>query len=331
MPPKMTVEELLLDESFVDHCFNKNSVYRSKWDQLRMADPEQAALMDEAQKLLAVIGPQLPGEEVAAEIEKLRRQLATQPGRSMSKRKTIRRIGLSVSVAACIVIALFFIWSMPGKTTEPVAITEHETGLGQRKQIQLPDGSTVILNSNSHLSYTTDFNKKERRLQLAGEAYFEVAKDHARKFIVSSDHFSTTAIGTAFYVHARQPGQSYAVDLLEGKVNLQHLSATPVLLEAGSAASWAAGNNGFDKNSFDTASLRQWISGRLAFQQVQVGDVFQHLQKWYGVEIEDTRKKLGAISITGDYTDKPLEDILKAICFSLSCNYTINGNRITIQ
>jgi transmembrane sensor len=339
MHQKLTVEELLLDESFLDYCTNKNSPHKAKWDLIHLSDPEQARLMEEAQELLQVLGPQLSAGEVTAEVDKFRQQLMMQTGENLQafnqqqiRRRKIRRIAwASAGLAACIAMITFFTWPLTGKSPAPLAVFAYSTDFGERKQLQLPDGSKVILNSNTLLTYKADYNEEDRQLELLGEAYFEVAKDAEKKFIVHSNGFSTTAIGTAFYVHGRQPAQSYSVDLIEGKVSLQNGSGSPLLLQAGEAATWSGSGNLFDKKAFDTRLLRQWIEGKLTFQKADSREVLQHLAQWYGVEINDQRKKPGTITITGDYSDKPLEDILKAICFSLSCKYTIEENRIIIQ
>ncbi len=332
----MTVEELLLDESFIDYCINKNSPHRDKWELLRLADANQAKMMDEARELLQVLRPGLAAEEVGAEVNKFRQQFLSQMPQAFTQqpnsRKKRTRLALSsAGIAASIALITFFVWPSAGKSPEPLAAFELSTGFGERKELQLPDGTKVILNSNSRIIYASDYNKTDRQLELLGEAYFEVAKNPGKKFIVHSQAFSTTAIGTAFYVHGRQPSQSYAVNLVEGKVSMQIESGKTLFLQAGEVASWSGNSHRFEKKSFDTHDLREWIEGKLHFQHADSREVLQHLAAWYGVDIDDLRKKPGAISITGDYSDKPLEDILKAICFSISCKYSIEGNKIIIQ
>jgi transmembrane sensor len=332
MPPKMTVEELLLDETFVDYCVNNDSEYRSKWERLRVSDPVWALLMDEAKGLLSVMSPSLPDSEVQAEIDKLREQigypLPVEPVRRPAWKRAAR-ILIPAAVAASIIITAFIFLNKPAEEPVVLAVTEHAAGFGERLPVTLPDGSKVILNSNSSLSYTSDYNKKERRLELIGEAFFEVAKNPGKQFIVSTGEFSSTAIGTAFYVRARQPRQNYSVDLLEGKLSVQNVAGNSLLLNAGENAKWQ--QNGFRKNHFDAQPLQDWISGKLQFQHAATAAVWSQLANYYAVEIEDLRKKTGTISITGDYSGKPLEDILKAICFSLSCKYTITNNKVIIQ
>src|SRR5687767_9856469 len=79
MPHKMTVEELLLDETFIDYCLNNNSEHKTKWEQLQAADPAMAIVMNEAKELLSVISPGLPAGEVEAELEKFKELFTAQP------------------------------------------------------------------------------------------------------------------------------------------------------------------------------------------------------------------------------------------------------------
>jgi transmembrane sensor len=344
------VEELLLDESFIDYCLNNNSEHKTKWDQLHATDPAMAIVMNEARELLSVVSPGLSAGEVDAEVEKFKALFSLQPVSTtdfaeetligdhleMEPQKNLRTtrtrrnwyIGMA---AASILITAWLFWPRPVDKAVTLAVVEHATGFGERQEIVLPDGSKVILNSNSRLSYKSDYNQKDRRLELSGEAYFDVAGNPSKKFIVSTDQFSTTAIGTAFYIHGREPSQLYSVNLLEGKLNVENKSGGSLLLAPGEQAAWPGGQSGFNKNRFDSTLLRQWINGRLQFERAAMKEVLPQLAAWYAVEIEDVRKKPGTISITGDYSNKPLEDILKAICYSLSCRYTITGNKIIIQ
>lgn len=350
MPHKMTVEELLLDESFIDFCLNNNSVHKTKWEQLHAADPAMAIVINEARELLSVISPGLSAGEVDSEVEKFKElftskpviaddfaeealisdQLEIEPQRKLRTTRTRRNWFIGMA-AASLLIAAWLIWPRPVEKPVTLAVVEHTTGFGERLEILLPDGSKAILNSNSRLRYQNDYNLKDRRLELSGEAYFDVAGNPSKKFTVSTDQFSTTAIGTAFYIHAREPAQSYSVNLLEGKLSVENKSGGAVLLAPGEQAAWPGGQSGFNKNRFDSTLLRQWIHGRLQFERTAMKEMLPQLAAWYAVEIEDVRRKPGTISITGDYSNKPLEDILKAICYSLSCRYTITGNKIIIQ
>ena len=215
----------------------------------------------------------------------------------------------------------------------------YRSGVGERKSVRLPDGSEVILNSNSSILLSNGFNQKDRQLALEGEAFFQVAKDPSKPFIVSSGAFSTTAVGTSFYVQARADTEKdYKVDLLEGKVKLSKttdknnlIEAKVTMLKPGEAGTWQSSKSAFTKSFCDSIVLRKWISGKLSFKNVPVEKLLQMLQQWYGVDIIVKHKKWDKLALTGDYDNKPLDHVLKIICFSLSASYSYSANQVIIE
>jgi hypothetical protein len=83
--------------------------------------------------------------------------------------------------------------------------------------------------------------------------------------------------------------------------------------------------------TFDSQPLNDWIQGNLEFSHHSAADVFQQLETWYGVSIIDQRHQKGNIMITGSYSDLPLPDILKAICFTLNSRFRIEQHSIIIE
>lgn len=341
-----TVEELLLDESFVDYCLHEDSLHKSKWEQIRHDYPGIVPVMDEARNWLLMLSPGLPAEEIKNEINKLQQvlqqravpeQLTQQddsefinPVRRLPK----RRLWLAAASIALLILAGTWWW--PGSSAQNyaadfLAVQTWESPAGLRRQIRLPDGSEVILNSNSRLEIGEDFNKENRLLRLQGQAFFKVSYDVSRPFVVHSGNFSTTALGTAFYVNARNLQQGYTVDLLEGKVKLKTSDGADGILLPGQQGIWKKTAKQFEKNNFDTSYLHQWVSGVLTFQQIESEKAFALLGQWYGLQIIDRRANPRHLIITGDYTGQPLQDILKAICFSLSCRFKQENDTIIIE
>lgn len=332
MDKNYSVEELLTDETFTDCCVNENSPYKEKWERIFSANPEISKIADEAKALLLMFSPILPEQEIQDEINELRELLALkyEPQLSVPKKTTSKKVLVySFSFLLLAVISAYFFTPHTSSTS---VVSSFKTGVGERKQYILPDGSTVILNSNSSFSFTERFGKSDRQILLTGDAFFKVAKDRSKPFIVKSHNFSTTAIGTAFYVHAGTSAAEYRVDLLEGKVKLeQNISGETSYLAAGEKASWTKAKSSFIKQQYDTVSLTRWIKGILSFDNTPVKEAFAEIENWYSVKIEDRRTNSEVISINGDYVNAPLEDVLKIICFSLSCKYHYEGNNIIIQ
>jgi len=330
-----TVEELLSDQTFADYCQNIASVHREMWMKTIASNPEQEETFREARALLAVLSPSLPENEIQAEVNKIREVLSSrengyvQPS-ATQKNKTKLVLGYSIIAIAFISIGTYF---LAGKTETrgPIA-SAFDTKMGERKQYILPDGSTIILNSNSTFNFEKSFGKKDRRIYLNGDAFFKVAKDPSKPFVVITDGFSTTAVGTAFYVHGNASLENYGVDLLEGKVKLEkNKSGETLFLTPGEKATWTKTSSKIVTQKYDTITLNKWVNGILSFKNISVQDAFSQIEKWYSVEIIDRRSTHEDITINGDYINAPLEDVVKIICFSLACNYHFENDKIIIQ
>ena len=103
------------------------------------------------------------------------------------------------------------------------------------------------------------------------------------------------------------------------------------ILKAGEQASWSSSHKHFFRKSYDTLYLNKWLNGELSFNNTPVNEAIATLEKWYAVEIDDNRKNPESITITGNYVNAQLSDVLKIICFSLSCQYHFSGNKIIIE
>ncbi len=219
----------------------------------------------------------------------------------------------------------------PAVPDSPGVVARFETKTGEQKKIILPDGTSVILNSNTSISYDKEYNVSERVVHLSGKAFFRVTKNPGKPFSVYSTHYSTTALGTSFYLSA-DSSEEYAVRLLEGKLKLSAFSGhQSAVLNAGEEALWQQGQKNFVTHDFDSSYLHQWLTGKITFLKTPAPEAFDILQQWYGVEITDNRKEKTNTAINGTYENVSLEDILKVTCFTLDCQITYQNNKIIIQ
>lgn len=340
---ELTVETLLLDESFIDYCRNENSVYQHKWTTIAAAEPSNKAVMEEARNWLLTLHPSLSREEILVEIEKVK--AAIQPGeitkppvKDLQKPAAIRKLPVKytwrLAAALLLLISLpltyYLLRESPPKEPE-FSMAFVQTGMGERKQVTLPDGTVVILKSNTRLLLDQAYNESDRHIQLEGQAYFAVFPNKSKPLTVHSGDFATTALGTAFFIDGNNPDAEYAVQLLEGKILVQSADEKQQLQEPGFEINWKKQNPSFARQNFDPQELTNWINGNLAFEYHTAADVFRQLEAWYGVAITDKRSQKGAIKITGNYSDLPLQDILQAVCFTLNCQYRLEENSIIIE
>lgn len=159
------------------------------------------------------------------------------------------------------------------------------TPRGKDHQVTLSDGTSVWLNADSHLEFPESFVGKERRVRLQGEAYFEVAKDAAHPFIVETDYFSTTVLGTTFNLSA-YAGQSANVVLIEGSVSVRANGQTEsVQITPGTQATLSSTQSSFRITEVDTYPYTQWREGFFYFDDATLFEVMQALGRWYNVNI----------------------------------------------
>jgi len=217
---------------------------------------------------------------------------------------------------------------------QPIVMTKKSTEWGVKSHITLKDGTHVVLNAGSTLSYPEDF--KERKVYLQGEAYFEVVKDPSRPFTVHSGNTLTTVLGTTFNISAYPEHAEINIALLEGKVKVEKENKNDgeaesgLFLQAGEMATYQSQQAQFNKSTFNTKAMTAWTQGILYFQQASEREVFSRLEKWYGVEIEaDSSPK--PWSYSAEFEKESLENVLFAMSYSMNFTYRIQDAKVKIE
>jgi transmembrane sensor len=198
--------------------------------------------------------------------------------------------------------------------------------------VQLPDGTVITLNSLAQLSYDIPFDESERRVELKGEGYFQVAKDAERPFRVVAKSGETTpvtieAIGTAFNVLAAESGAPLSATLVEGKVKVSTGKDTALILRPDEMA--YLGKNGLKKKTVDASAAIAWTQHKFIFQHTPLVDVLGQLTLWYGTRF--ITDHIPDEQMNGTFSrDEPVEDILRKLARTGAFRYKTEGQRITI-
>lgn len=154
---------------------------------------------------------------------------------------------------------------------------------GETYQVKLPDGSKVWLNSASSLSYRTSLNENGiRRVNLTGEAYFEIEKDAEHPFIVESGNQQVEVLGTEFNVNAYQDEKVFRTTLLEGSVKLSEAGVSKVLVPGTQAAN-AKGQIKLSK--VDTELAVAWKNNKFIFDRLPIEEIMRMIARWYNLEV----------------------------------------------
>ena len=123
----------------------------------------------------------------------------------------------AILLPVCVAFFTYYLLDSSPTAETPFIV---KAGKGDKATIELPDGTNVVLNSASQLSYLNNFGEKVRRVQLNGEAYFKVAHDEKHAFIVQIGDLEVKVLGTSFNVSAYEDAKDVTVVLLEGKVGV---------------------------------------------------------------------------------------------------------------
>ncbi|WP_276346233.1 FecR domain-containing protein [Daejeonella sp. JGW-45] len=178
---------------------------------------------------------------------------------------------------------LVYTISDSGPASEDLSYNTIETPYGGQYQVNLPDGSRVWLNSASSLKYPVHFSGKERKVEITGEVYFEVARNPAMPFRVKNEGQTIEVLGTHFNVMS-YPGESTInTTLLEGSVKVFSSKGSKLLTPGQQARN---GNGGIDVVTVDTEEVIAWKNGFFIFKSEDAQSIMRQISRWYDVDIE---------------------------------------------
>jgi ferric-dicitrate binding protein FerR (iron transport regulator) len=162
------------------------------------------------------------------------------------------------------------------------------TPKGRQYSLVLADGSKVWLNAASSIRYPTAFAGNERRVEITGEAYFEIAHNASKPFIVQKGQTEVKVLGTHFNVNAYDDEESLKVTLLEGSVAVSSLTANSQLkakLKPGQQAILTHNSQLETRNNIDVDEVMSWKNGFFSFSNADIRTVMRQLSRWYDVDV----------------------------------------------
>ncbi|WP_372775353.1 FecR family protein [Mangrovibacterium sp.] len=252
-------------------------------------------------------------------------------GRIRRKDK-IRHLYTFVRYAA--VIVLFFslgmiIQNQLTRDDQPIPVYEAalfiDVPLGQMSNVELPDGTTVQLNSGSRLSYAGNFSAGERVLHLDGEAFFDVAKDPDHPFIVKTNSLDFRVYGTSFNIQAYELDIEVNTTLVEGSLAVIGKSGKEITrLVPGENANYAKNSQELQIKNVKLDIYTSWKDGLISFRNEKLQDIAKKMERWYNVEIQIKNQKLADETYFGTIMkNKPIDQILEVFSMTSSLKYRI--------
>jgi ferric-dicitrate binding protein FerR (iron transport regulator) len=213
---------------------------------------------------------------------------------------------------------------------EAITMNTLTTPRGGQYEVVLPDGTRVWLNAASSLKYPTAFTGNERRVELTGEAYFEVSKDARKPFFVKTTNQTVAVLGTHFNINSYADEAATKTTLLEGSVKVTgNTNQLTVKLKPDQQAVNTV--TAIDiKQDADIDEAVAWKNGKFLFRNTDLRTIMRQLSRWYDVDVEylgnvAQKHYRGRIS-----RNVPVSEIFQILKTS-GINFTINGGKIIVK
>jgi len=200
-------------------------------------------------------------------------------------------------------------------------------------EIELPDGTIVTVASNTTFFYDSDYGKKDRVVHLEGEAYFDVAKQKSKPFIVKVKNQSIEALGTKFNVMAYPSDSLLTTTLVEGSVRLTTgNNAKETVLKPNQQLTYNNIRNVIEIANVDASRFTSWTTGYYYFSQQTLKAIFYKLSHVYGITFDVKSEDLNKKIFTGTfYRGQSVNNILEVISLSIPIKYEINDRVVIIS
>lgn len=194
-------------------------------------------------------------------------------------------------------------------------------------KLTLGDGSTVWLNSDSHLEYPLNFSGDERRVSVAGEAFFDIVRDESKPFIVETSGHLVTVLGTQFNISG-YPGEPVITTLATGRV---HISVgdvvSPVHLSPGQQSSVSPEAGIINVTAVDVENFISWKDGILSVEKVSLEDILKKIARKYDVSFDLTDADLTNVVLRGSIPmGVSLETVLSVINKTTNVEFKVKKN-----
>jgi ferric-dicitrate binding protein FerR (iron transport regulator) len=198
---------------------------------------------------------------------------------------------------------------------------EISSPFGVTSKINLPDSSTVWLNSGSKLKFPIVFEGKERNVYLSGEAFFKVHSDKLHPFIVGTNHLKVTATGTQFDVESYLSDTITSVILIKGIVNVKIGKNKKVVLHPNQRLAFNSLSNQHNVTATDAQEWELWKEGILAFRDEPLEEVFQRIGRAFNVDICVKDEFIAHQRYRATFKNESLDEILHLLQLTAPIQY----------
>jgi ferric-dicitrate binding protein FerR (iron transport regulator) len=206
-----------------------------------------------------------------------------------------------------------------------LAFNTLSTAKGEQYSVTLSDGTKVWLNAASILRFPIQFTGEDRRVEVTGEAYFEVARDASKPFFISSGDMHVQVLGTSFNINAYANEPIVRTTLLEGAVRINHR----VDLSPHQQSRIEKGGDIKVLKDIDVDEVVAWKNGAFSFNNADITTVMRQLERWYDIEVVYEGDKPADVFYGGISRSSTLMEVLKILQAS-KVRFRLEGKRLIV-
>lgn len=352
-----TVEDFVLDPTFKMWVLSKAPKESLKWEAYLFNHPEKSDLIQEAKNLLIELealnyysqdiklSPQakaklwneikksLPDEEKAIEGSNKHLSVVNISDRSLKKKRNSNFVYFAAACLAMGMILAGLYFSLFRDIQSPQSLEmewlTNSTPSGVKTSFKLPDGSSVFLNSGSSVKYRKGLSGNIREIFLEGEAFFDVARDTLRPFLVHSDNFTTQALGTSFNIRNFE-NKPEEISLVTGKVMVKSSKDSfQQFLIPGEGILELEGV--FSKSEVNLDNALAWMNKTIVFESEDFEAAMNELENWFGVKISISNLPKNPPTISARYVNESLGNILYGLSYKMDFDYELRESQVRIN
>jgi ferric-dicitrate binding protein FerR (iron transport regulator) len=284
----------------------------------------------------------------------------------VAEKKRVRMRWYWAAAAVFVVAGMFFFWKIGTDKESPVAakeVNEITTRPGSKSKVLLPDGTTVLLNAGSRLTYNKDYGKELREVSLTGEGFFDVTRNKDVPFIIHTSDINIKVLGTVFNVKAYPEDKKTETSLIRGsiEVTIKNRPNDKIILSPSEKLVVENGDlehgkevakekvalkadvhqtelvpiisvNKLKYNPADSAVAEtQWTVNKLVFRDQSFEEIAMNMERWYDVSIEIRDELLAREKLSGTFENETILQALEALKISIPFRYEQTGNKIIIH
>lgn len=231
------------------------------------------------------------------------------------------RIAAAILLPVALAIGVY-VHNLPRELTAAAA-------KGEKTDVTLPDGTRIVINSASGISYRSDFNKKERAVTLYGEAYFDVPRNAAKPFVVTCGELQVKVLGTGFGITAYDDDRTISVVLDHGEIALA-APGQALIMEPDERATYDKFTKTLRMERVDAKEYTGWMDDRLRFENETFANIVKVISRTHNTEIVFADPVLASQRFTGTINNGTIRTALQAIFLTAPVRYELRDGVLYI-